>query len=197
MWGFLSVLSTIVAAVAGWGEMHFGIPSCPRRMSVLSGIFPLPSLPSSTEGSEAIVSTTPPAAALMVATTNWGRLREFCPRSAASIAPYHCQEAAGTLPACSPLIVGEPLSSWKYIKIKVQTNHSPLEANENVLYYMHVDFYPFKITQQMNKKITLYLSFILFHFFLACLAVMVRPEEATNWLRKEKRYSTIVSIKYV
>lgn len=53
-------------------------------------------------------------------------------------------------------------------------------------YYMHVDFYLFKITQQMNKKITLYLSFKLFHFFLACLAVMDRPEEATNWLRKEK-----------
>lgn len=102
---------------------------------MLSGIFPFPSLPSSTEGSEANVSTTPSAAALMVATTNWGRLKECCPRSAASIALYHCQEAAGTLPACSPLIVGEPLSSWKYVKIMFQTNHSPLKANGNVLLY--------------------------------------------------------------
>lgn len=47
-------------------------------------------------------------------------------------------------------------------------------------FYIHVDFHLFKITQQMNKKMTLYLSFKLFHFFLACLAVMVRPEEATN-----------------
>lgn len=39
----------------------------------------------------------------------------------------------------------------------------------------------------MSREITLYLSFKLFHFFLACLAVMGRPEVATNSLVNEKK----------
>lgn len=49
----------------------------------------------------------------------------------------------------------------------------------------------------MSREITLYLSFKLFHFFLACLAVMGRPEVATNSLVNEKKkyhfnYLTII-----
>lgn len=112
LWGFISVLSTIVAADAGWGDMHFGIPSCPRTVSLPFCIFPFP-FTSSTEGARASVLTTPSAVEVPFVTISRGRLRHCCPWRTASIAPYHCQVAAVTFPACIPLIVGGPLSSWK------------------------------------------------------------------------------------
>lgn len=47
----------------------------------------------------------------------------------------------------------------------------------------------------MSRKITLYLSFKLFHFFLACLAVMGRPEATTNSLG-EKKFNYIILVYY-
>lgn len=78
---------------------------------------------------EADVLTVPPVVAVRFAATTRGGLIKCCPWSAASMAVYHCQVAAVTLPASTPFPVGGSLCSSKQVityftaKLKESVHH--------------------------------------------------------------------------